>query len=111
MAVSCGVGCRCGLDLWWLCYRLAAVALIQLLAWELPYVAGMALKSNNNKKKVQWPGSPRGEEAADEFRSPGRTDGHPLEVHGALSASSLYHSEVKAIASFENGLILSKFQH
>jgi len=47
-AVSCGVGCRHSLDLaWqWLWPRPAAVALILLLAWEPPYAAGAALKSN-----------------------------------------------------------------
>ena len=52
--VSCGVGHRCYLDLawlWlWLWCRLAAVALIQPLAWELPYAVDTAL--NKEKKKV-----------------------------------------------------------
>ena len=49
LAVSCGVGSRCGSDLLllWLWHRAAAVALIQPLAWELPYAAGAALKSKN----------------------------------------------------------------
>ena len=44
--VSCGVGHRRGSDLTllWLWFILAATALIQLLAWELPYVVGAALK-------------------------------------------------------------------
>ena len=44
--MSCGVGCRCGLDpAWlWLCWRPAAAALIQPLAWELPCATGVALK-------------------------------------------------------------------
>ena len=40
----------------WLWYRLAAVALIPPLAWELPYALSVALKSqkkNKNKKEVQ----------------------------------------------------------
>ena len=44
--MSCGVGRRCSSDpklLWWWC-RLTAVALIQPLAWELPYAMGAALK-------------------------------------------------------------------
>ena len=50
--MSHGIGCSCGLDsvllrLW---CRLAAVAPIQPLAWELPYAAGAALKKQ--KKKV-----------------------------------------------------------
>jgi len=44
--VSCGVGCRRGLDpaLLWLQCRLADAALILPLAWELPYGASVALK-------------------------------------------------------------------
>ena len=44
--MSCGIGHRCGSDLvlLWLWHRLAAAALIQPLAWELPCVTGMALK-------------------------------------------------------------------
>ena len=51
--MSCGVGHRYGLDLvlLWLCLRLAAVALIRPLAWELPYAAGVALKRQKQKKK------------------------------------------------------------
>ena len=39
VAESCGVGWRCGSDLvlLWLWHRLAAVALIQPLAWKLAY--------------------------------------------------------------------------
>ena len=49
--MSCGVDCRHGLDpeLLWLCSRLAAVALIQPLAWELPYATGVALKKQKTK--------------------------------------------------------------
>ena len=45
-----------GLPLWvrdpkllWLWCRLATVALIQFLAWELPYAAGVVLKSQKKK--------------------------------------------------------------
>ena len=44
VAVSCSVGRRRGSDLAWLWCRPAAAALIQALAWELPYAAGVALK-------------------------------------------------------------------
>ena len=50
--VSCGVGCRHGLDLALLklwC-RLAAAAPVQLLAWEPPYATGAALKRPKKKK-------------------------------------------------------------
>ena len=54
VAVSCGVGLRCGSDvdpaLFWLWRSLAAAALIQSLAWELPYAAGAALE--RKKKKI-----------------------------------------------------------
>ena len=46
--MSCGVGRRLGLgpELLWLWCRLAAVALIRLLAWDPPYAVGVALKIN-----------------------------------------------------------------
>ena len=52
IAVSCGVGRRCGLDLalLWLWYRLAAAAPIRPLAGESPYVAGMAIKEKKKKR-------------------------------------------------------------
>ena len=52
-AVSCAIGRRCSLDpeLLWLWCRMAAVALIQSLAWELPYAASVALKRKKEKEK------------------------------------------------------------
>ena len=54
VAVSCRVGCRCGLDplLLWLCCRPAATALIQPLAWEPPYAMDAALKRQKTRKNV-----------------------------------------------------------
>ena len=58
--MSCGVGCRCGLDppLLWLWHRLVATALIRPLAWEPPYAAGAALEMAKRQKGVpvmaQW---------------------------------------------------------
>ena len=51
--MNCGVGCKRGLDpvLLWLWPRPTAAALIQLLAWELPYAADKALKRKKKKKK------------------------------------------------------------
>ena len=51
--MSCGVGCRCGLDLalLWLWCRLAAAAPIRTLAWEPPYVMGAALIRQKKKKR------------------------------------------------------------
>ena len=48
IAMSCGIGRRCSLDLALL--WLAAIAQIRSLAWELPYAVGAALKKR--KKKV-----------------------------------------------------------
>ena len=48
-----GVGCRHGSDLMllWLWHRSEATALIQALAWELPYAVGTTLKKAKKKKK------------------------------------------------------------
>ena len=53
IAISCGVGHRCGSDptLLWLWCRPAAVVPVQPLAWELPHAVGVALKSKRKKKK------------------------------------------------------------
>ena len=50
--MSYGVGHRRGSDptMLWLWYRLAAVALIGPLPWEIPYAAGMALKKQKSPK-------------------------------------------------------------
>ena len=47
--MSCGAGCRCSLDLVWLWLWLAVGAPIWLLAWELPYAAGSALKKRTRQ--------------------------------------------------------------
>ena len=56
IAMSCGAGCRCGSDpeLLWLWCRLAAIASIRPLAWELPYATGATLK-NKTKTKNHTP--------------------------------------------------------
>ena len=56
IAMSCGVGHRCGLDpeLLWLWHSQAFAAPFRPhrpLAWELPYAVGAALK---NKNKKNW---------------------------------------------------------
>ena len=50
--MSYGAGHRRGLDskLLWLWCRLAAAALIRLLAWELPHATGVALKTKTKTK-------------------------------------------------------------
>ena len=52
--MSCSVGRRLGSDpaLLWLWYRLAATVLNGLLAWEPKYAAGVALKRQGKKKKI-----------------------------------------------------------
>ena len=52
--MSCGAGCRCGLNLaWlWLWRRSVATAPIQRLAWEPLYAAGVAIKRQKKKKKL-----------------------------------------------------------
>ena len=61
VAVSCGVGRRCGWDptLLWPWHRSAGVALIRSLAWKLPDAAGAVLKNKNKtiqkKKKGRNP--------------------------------------------------------
>ena len=55
--MSCGIGCRSGLDpmLLWFWHRPVATAPIQPLAWEPPYAEGaaqeMAKKEKKKKKK------------------------------------------------------------
>ena len=51
--MSCGGGCRCGLDpvLLWLWCRPVATAPIHPLAWEPSFVTGVALKRPKKKKK------------------------------------------------------------
>ena len=51
--MSCGVGCRCGsvLALLWLWCRLATIALIQPLAWELPYAPGSAQERKEGRER------------------------------------------------------------
>ena len=53
--MSCGVGCRRGLDptLLWLWCRLAAIALTRPLAWELPYAKGAALEKAKRQNKTK----------------------------------------------------------
>ena len=51
--MSCGVGRKLGSELALLCLwrRLAAIALIQPLAWELSCAVGAALKDKKRKKE------------------------------------------------------------
>ena len=53
IALSCGIGHRCGSDplLLWLWHRPATTAPIWPLAWDLPCAVGAALKSKKKKRK------------------------------------------------------------
>ena len=53
VAVSCGVGCRCGVDpvLLWLWRRLEAAALIGPLAWEPACAASVALEKTKKERE------------------------------------------------------------
>ena len=55
IAISSGIGCRCGLDpvLLWLLCRPAATAPIRPLAWAPPYAASATLKRQKKKKHPQ----------------------------------------------------------
>ena len=54
ITVSCGVGHKHGSDLALLLlwHRLAAIALIQPLAWELPYCHGCGPKKQKKKDQI-----------------------------------------------------------
>ena len=67
VAMSYGVGRRCGLDptLLWLWCRPAATARMKPLAWEPPYAVGVALKRPKKKKKKSQPSVSRGWRAED----------------------------------------------
>ena len=83
--MSCGVGHRCTLDpaLPWLWNRLTATAPIQLLAWELSYATGAALKSKK-KKQQQQKKKKTGTRCADRLK-PGEAD--PTLVLGTIRHS------------------------
>ena len=55
VAVSWGIGHRCGSDLalLWLWHRPAATAPIGPLTWEPPYAVGATLKRQRKKKKIK----------------------------------------------------------
>ena len=52
VAMSCGVGHRCSLELalLWLWHSLASAAPIRPLAWELTYAKGVAIKRKKKKR-------------------------------------------------------------
>ena len=53
--MSCGVSCKCGLDmaLPWLWRRLVAIAPIRPLVWEPPCAVGVALEKAKRQTKKQ----------------------------------------------------------
>ena len=52
--MSCGVGLRCGLapTMLWLWRRPVATTPIRPLTWDLPYAAGVAIKSKQANKQI-----------------------------------------------------------
>ena len=63
--MSCGVGCRCGLDLalLWPWHRPVATAPIGPLTWELPHASGLT-KGRKKKKEEEYGGWGRKPRAA-----------------------------------------------
>ena len=87
--MSCSVGRGCSLDppLLWLWCRLSAAALIQpLLAWELPYAAGGALKKKPKKTS----------------QNQNQKNPHDIIINRTSEWKQLYHpkSLVKGVALF-----------
>ena len=103
--MSCDVGCKYSLDpaLLWLWPRTAAVALIQPLAWGLPYAVSTALRS---KKKVD-------ETSQNEAESPEifkrknlsfsivlltlRITSRPVQVHSWCNLSLVHHPQCSSV--------------
>ena len=77
VAVSCGVGRRCGLDpVWlWLWCRPVAVALIGPLAWEPPYALGAASEKAKKTKKKKNPTAAAGVAVEVRVHSPAQHSG------------------------------------
>ena len=51
--MNCGIGCRCGMDPALLWHRLAAVTLIQPIAWKLPYAASVAIVERKKERRKE----------------------------------------------------------
>ena len=70
--MSCGVGCRHGLDrvLLWLWCRPAATALIEPLAWEPPHAVSAALEKTKRQKdkKNQKPKTKQNKKESEELK-------------------------------------------
>ena len=85
--MSCGIGCRCGLDptlLWLWCRPVAAAAaLIRPLAWELPYAMGVALKRRKEGRKGEKEGGGR-KEGRKGGREGGRKEGRKGRKEGPM---------------------------
>ena len=85
VAMSCGIGCRRGLDLalLWLWYKPEALALIRPLAWELLCAAGVTQKRWKNKQKKSHSGgkSPPNDKVTNKWRI-GMKRGQQACLHG-----------------------------
>ena len=96
--MSCGVGCRPGSDpvLLWLWCRPEAIAPIGLLAWEPPYAAGAALRTQKRekKKKGKWMPPLTAQEAWDGWWMDGWMDGCQMVAGGCFHVAATGKREV-----------------
>ena len=96
IAISCGVGRRCGLDLafLWLWCRPAATAPIRPPAWESKYAMGEALKRQNNKKKKK------------SLRNKHSCNWHDIRIKERWSTSSIWRNNGWKISQAVNSNML-----
>ena len=95
-------------------YRLAAGALIQLLAWELPYATGAALKKTkqtktNKQKKENWS---KGKHLGKKLPQVTPSTSHwrrPMPAFPASGNAGLWNHSVMYGAKFQMNKIESKF--
>ena len=125
--MSCGIGCRCSMDLagLWLWRRPAAAALIRPLAWEPPYAAGTAPPPKKSFKglfepaevqddltlatiEVRYPwlhftSSGHGQNTRFEFQCPNLTSSLVILIKPNLDRGLLQHSLIRHLNSEMQG--------
>ena len=95
-------------SLLWLWHRPGAAALIQPLAWELPYATGVALKSGGKKKggsRAVFPLKPLGEAPSCLFQLLG-APGVPCFVVTSLSLCPPLHVAFSSVCQCPNVLFV-----
>ena len=113
--MSYGVVCRRSWSpaFLWLWYRPAVTALIQPLAWELPYAAGMALKSKRKEKcgtKLNCPSPAQARDDTQLTSSPMRINDHsfiPLSCGVVCYAENLSQSPERCYSPTPPSIIRS----